>query len=250
MKKFVKIPNLPTGKVNTAVIGKIDDRLYAFINKYVKNIIICDENTNIDKSISCHADINIHHLGGDAVILDKSQTALKEKLENLGMKAVFSSENVCGAYPNDCVLNFARVGKLLFGREDICSSELKRYAEENGFKTVNVRQGYCKCSVCAVTESAIITDDPSVKKAAGIIGLDCLLISKGGVRLMGHEYGFIGGASAKIDNNTVIFFGDITKHSDGKRIVDFIEKHGCKAVYLPEYRLTDIGGMIPLVTGE
>ena len=77
-------------------------------------------------------------------------------------------------------------------------------------------------------------------------GFDCLLIAKGDVSLPGHEYGFIGGASAKISESEVLFFGDITKHRDYKKIADFIKKYGYEIISL-DFPLTDFGGIIPII---
>ena len=44
--------------------------------------------------------------------------------------------------------------------------------------------------------------------------------------------------------NTIIFNGDITRHSDFARIKDFIAERGKEMVWFSEYRLTDIGSVI------
>ena len=94
-------------------------------------------------------------------------------------------------------------------------------------------------------DDGFITDDKSIFDALSVYSLECLMISKGDVNLPGHDYGFIGGASGKISETEVLFFGDVTKHRDYKKMADFIEKHGCKIVSL-DFPLTDFGGIIPL----
>ena len=96
-----------------------------------------------------------------------------------------------------------------------------------------------------MSDNAVITDDESIYKALCLNGVDTLLISKGDIVLNGHNYGFIGGASYKISESKVLFFGDITKHRDYKKIADFIEKHGCEIIFL-DFPLTDFGGIIPI----
>ena len=110
---------------------------------------------------------------------------------------------------------------------------------------LDIKQGYCKCSCLVINENALITDDKSIYNIALKNGVDCLLVSKGDVTLPGHNYGFIGGASGKISKTEVLFFGDVTKHRDYKKIADFIEKHGCKIISL-DFPLTDFGGIIPI----
>ena len=62
--------------------------------------------------------------------------------------------------------------------------------------------------------------------------------------MTGHEYGFIGGASALISKDHMIFFGDITGHRSFDKIDRFLKKHGCRYSYLKNHVLTDIGGIV------
>ena len=113
-------------------------------------------------------------------------------------------------------------------------------------KRVSVRQGYSKCSILPVSESAVITDDESVYNSLKN-HVDVLLISKGDVDLAGHEYGFIGGASAKISNDEIFFFGNIEAHRNYNKIHEFLKKHGCTMIYDKNLLLTDFGGLVTLV---
>ena len=71
------------------------------------------------------------------------------------------------------------------------------------------------------------------------------MISQGNIELDGYDYGFIGGAGGRIDDNTVIFFGNIEKHPDYISIKEFCAKHSvtikCLCKNMP---LTDIGGIV------
>lgn len=246
MTSLIKTPNLPCGRVHTAVVGQADGRLYDYIHSYIEHLIVTKLNPKIDSAISAHADINVHYLGGGIIAADNSQKSLSNALYEAGIKDIRIGEYAYGDYPSDCKLNFARIGNYLFGRKDICGEPIKRYAQENGLAFVNVKQAYCKCSVCIVNENAVITDDISIQRAASKAGIDCLLISKGGVRLRGHEYGFIGGASALIDKNKLMFFGDIKMHKDCEQILRFLNKHNCSEVHLDGCPLEDIGGIAAL----
>ena len=126
-----------------------------------------------------------------------------------------------------------------------CSCGIIKSIRADNLKKINVRQGYCKCSCLNVSENAVITDDECIYKALCLNEIDALLISKGDITLNGHDYGFIGGASGKISKTDILFFGDVTKHRDYKKIAGFIEKHGCKIISL-DFPLTDFGGIIPI----
>ena len=60
-------------------------------------------------------------------------------------------------------------------------------------------------------------------------------------------YGFIGGASVKIAADSVLFFGDVTRHRDFEKINSFLESHGCGFVCTDNGPLRDIGGAVSLI---
>lgn len=54
----------------------------------------------------------------------------------------------------------------------------------------------------------------------------------GYITLEGYQYGFIGGASVNLDENTLGFFVDISFHPDNLSIIDFCKSHNVNAVSL------------------
>jgi len=246
MRNFVKIPNLPQNKVKTIICGKLNNKLENFINSYEINMIMCDANNAVDKRISSHADISVHHISKKEIVIGKAQSQLYKALTDIGMNVTYTNKLVCGKYPDDCILNFARVGKYLIGKFDCIDDSLSQKSKNSTIQ-IDVKQGYAKCSVCVVNENALITDDESIYKACTAKGLDCLLISKGDVNLDGFDYGFIGGSAGMIDKNHLLFFGDITKHRSFDKIEEFLQKHGCRFDYIENYPLSDIGGIIPII---
>ena len=70
-----------------------------------------------------------------------------------------------------------------------------------------------------------------------------LLIRPGYISLPGFSYGFIGGASGRVGDE-MIFSGNVAAHPDFEAIRSFVEEHGAKLKYFPEYELTDIGSII------
>ena len=136
----------------------------------------------------------------------------------------------------------------LGGRGDVDQhenfKEILQYCRENNIETVNVNQGYTRCSALVVNDKAVITADKSIEKGMKNNGVEVLLISAGNIVLEGFDYGFIGGASFS-DNNTIYFFGDITKHLDYYKIKEFTSKHNSIIEILCKTQpLTDIGGAV------
>ena len=147
-------------------------------------------------------------------------------------------------YPENILLNCLYHNNKLYGKLSATDSSVREYCRENNIETVNVNQGYTRCSILVVNNKAVITADKSIEKAMKNNGVEVLLISAGKIVLEGFDYGFIGGASFS-DNNTIYFFGDITKHPDYNKIKEFTSKHNSIIEILCKTQpLTDIGGAV------
>ena len=243
MINFIEKPNLPEGKIKAVICGELCRELKDFFNNRDIRQIIIEPNNRIDPAVKYHVDMAAIHLGSKKILVDKCQGKLCETLKENGFDIYTTDEDIAGEYPEDIKLNFSIFGDRIMGKLPFADNVLLSLIEN--LKKINVKQGYCKCSCLVINENSLITDDKSIYNIALENGIDCLLISKGDVSLPGHGYGFIGGASGKISKKEVLFFGDITKHSDYKKIADFIEKHGCKIISL-SFPLTDFGGIIPI----
>lgn len=149
-------------------------------------------------------------------------------------------------YPENVRLNCLFVGSKLYGKLSAVDSSVLDYCDKNDIQTVNVNQGYTRCSTLVINDNAVITADKSVEKALKSNGVEVLLISTGHILLEGFDYGFIGGAGFT-DSGTTTFFGDITKHPDYEKIKAFCETHHTSVCILCKNQpLTDIGGVVIL----
>lgn len=146
-------------------------------------------------------------------------------------------------YPAHAIFNGCSTGKYFIHNLKYTAPELLKAVRAEGQIEVNVAQGYAKCNCVVVDEDSIITADRGIWKAAVKAGMNVLLVERSQVILKGYPYGFLGGASGKV-GNTIIFNGNIEKHSDYEAIRQFIESRGLDIVYFKEYRLTDIGSII------
>lgn len=241
MMSFIEKPNLPMGEVKSVICGVLCRELEDFLDlRKIKRYKV-EDNPFIDKATATHADMLALHIKENNFIVDSQQIELIRALEQDGACVIKTEKPIKGEYPKDIGLNFAVMGDCVFGKISCCDKNLLRELEP--FNKYNCNQGYCKCSCFIIDENAIITDDESIFNIAQKAGKDCLLISKGDVLLPGHEYGFIGGAAAKISKNEILFFGDITCHRDYERINAFILKYGCGIISL-DFPLTDFGGLV------
>lgn len=204
---------------------------------YFENTLLLPDNPDIDSRISFHTDISLFSFGDTVICAPYLYGFLRDSLPDT---VVTAGERTFSPYPNDVLYNAALVGKTLFCNVEYTSPTVISEAKKRGIKTVNVKQGYAKCSTVSVDENALITSDISVKKAAEKEGMDVLFVSNSGVLLDGFDSGFIGGSSICL-NGKIVFTGDIFNSPDALKIIDFIGFHGKTAAYFPHYPLMDIG---------
>ncbi len=200
---------------------------------------------SLSPAVSGHPDMLIHL--GDRLFCRRSYYALaRETLDRIsslsGLALELSDEPLSSTYPGDILFNALRIGDRLFGRLDALSHNLLDYATRAGLTLVNTRQGYAKCAVCTVSDSAAITADRGMARTLTNHGVDALLIEPGHIDLPGIDTGFIGGASGVCDGR-VYFCGSLGTHPDAERIVKFCEKHGKTAASLSDEPLFDAGSL-------
>ena len=241
MDAFLVNPNLPDGKVTLAAAGDYPEIISALQGLGIKTLSF--ENKLLPVEIRRHSDMLICHTGGSSLFCDPSQDT--DMLEKTGFITEVS-DPLGGAYPEDVRLNVA-VGRNFFvynpkTADIMLSGELII----RGKLPVAVLQGYSKCSLCLVTDDAVITEDEGIGTALRAVGKDVLMISKGDVYLSENHYGFFGGSSGKTDKHTLAVTGQLKYHTDGEKIKEFCKKHGVKILELTKGRITDIGGILPL----
>ena len=223
----------------------MSDKYPQFVRELKKmghRIISSDTISIFPKPEQQHADMQILPIDNHIFILNECSD-LKEKLRE---KTFTLCENLAGyKYPENILLNFLYINGKLYGKKSAIDSALQRYCNDNHIGIINANQGYARCSTLVINESAVITSDRSIEKALKNNGVDVLFISSGSILLEGFDYGFIGGASGKLNENTIIFFGNVKKHPDHTKIKDFCDKYNMRIkIISEEMPLTDIGGIV------
>ena len=213
------------------------------VSEFADEIIELPPHPQLASPVASHPDMLLWIYGKHIVTYrDYAKLARKPfcKLSALGYEIIYTEDSPSAEYPKDVSLNCAVVGNRLICNEKYLSKAIKRIAAEHGLELINVKQGYAKCSTVTVGENAIITQDPSIYKAATAHGIDALKISDGGVALRGYDTGFIGGASGALCSH-VVFCGNLSLHADGEKISTFCQTHGKQALSLSHSPLYDYG---------
>ena len=203
--------------------------------------------SRLSKPVASHPDMLIFPFE-DRLFVHKSyykeaKGVIDEIVSASGLSLALAETDISPAYPNDVALNLFCVGKSLIGKIVVLPKEVLEYARSKGYRVINTKQGYAKCSSIVLGENAVITADPSIEEAATMAGSEVLRISEGGVLLPPYPYGFLGGASG-CTKDTVYFCGDIEKHPDAEKISAFCQKNGYRAVSLSREPLTDMGSIL------
>ncbi len=204
------------------------------------SVISLPPSPSLPKPTASHPDMLIFASDSEIIVeeeyLEENQSIFSE-LKKCGVEMQVANEKFEGKYPGDVILNALYINKKVFCGKTASLSIKERY------ETVVAKQGYARCSCCAVNENSVITADKGLCNALRKNGCDVLLISEGNIKLEPYGYGFIGGASA-LAKDTVIFFGNISAHPDYEAIREFIEERGKGILAFPSLELTDYGSII------
>ena len=198
----------------------------------------------IDKLISYerrHADMQCLVIHNTAFVLRGCKT-IQERLKPY-MNVISCGESISGKYPANVCLNAMVTGNSLIGKLDSLDRRVISYAEDNGMRMYDIRQGYAKCSCAYVAENAFITADNGIYNSLYDKGFDILKIGERGVSLDGAGQGFIGGASG-LDGDKLYITGNIELHPDYAEIKSFCDKYSVEVISLDDAEIRDIGGII------
>ena len=97
-----------------------------------------------------------------------------------------------------------------------------------------------------INEDSVITADDGIYAVLKGHNMNVLKIRQGHIELKGYEYGFIGGASVKLDEENILFFGDIKDLTDKNNVIEFCRKYNVNTLFIKDKKLKDIGSALIL----
>lgn len=250
MSTFIAAPHLPQKEVTLAAVSAMYPHIIHALRERGIAVVEVPPSSALTGAVASHADMLIHHLGGNEIVVTNGEAALKNELEKYGFTVIESGKPLSAQYPGDVALNAARVGKYLFCREESLAEQIEYSCRKQVIEIISVHQGYTKCSTAVIDNESIITADPSIAKAAVKAGLNVLQITPGYVKLDGFQYGFLGGACGFISKYELAFTGDISEHPDYQAIQSFCSRGGIELISLTNQPLIDVGSIIPLMEAE
>lgn len=243
MQKFIKNPYLPESRVNTVIISRKYKKIVNEIEKLKIKCILIEENNDLPPFVNQHADMLVHHLKDNEILLFNYDKKLNETLTDLGFKLHFSNSKLKKEYPYDIPLNCICLNNVLFCNQKYTDTKILDF--NKNAKIINTKQGYVKCSCVLVSNTHIITSDKNIEKHMIQNGFKVLYVDPKNIVLEGYDNGFIGGCASLIDKNKLLFTGNLNEHKN--KIVDFCKSVNVDVIELPFKKLTDIGSIIPIL---
>lgn len=261
MKRILETPLLPQKKATVAVSVEAEDTVTA-LEKNGIDVFKVRKNPKLDAPVDSHPDCNLLQLDKNTFVCDESLTEYfteylkNQKFVNYLTKGQGNTENrqvkvyrekICSPYPDEAAINVKRLADCIVCNTKYVAKTIQVYSAANDINLYHCNQGYVGCSSVLISENAAMTDDESVYDTFNRIGIDCLMLSKGQIKLSGYNYGFIGGSCGFIDKNLLAFNGKLSSHKDETKIKSFLKKYNVDYIELLDKPLTDIGGIVPFL---
>ena len=245
---FLQTPFLPDKKVSHALV---DARTPVDIINTLKKQNIMPIFAPISKklyaAVAGHPDMLMHHLEDNIVVVaPQVYETFCRCLHRFKIQVLCGKSEIKSNYPENIAYNVARIDKIALHHTKYTDKVIREYLEQKKINLIHVNQGYTKCAICIVSQEAIITADKGIAKVCDCYNIDVLLIRPGFIALPGLAYGFIGGATGKINPDTLVVAGTIKYHPDYTKIKSFCAKHGVHVKNLIDKPMLDIGSIIPL----
>ena len=236
-------------KLQLAIVDKrIPQTIEDNLNNIRVNIIKSTACSNTYDAIKYHPDISVCKLNSNNIVVAPNvYDYYKEVLKPYGFNVICGESTIKNKYPYNIHYNIVILKKFAIHNFKYTDKVILDYIEKNNIEKINVSQGYCKCSICVVDNNSIITSDEGIYKEVIKYGIDCLLIEKGHIDLFELNYGFIGGCSFLLSHNELAFLGNIKKHPDYDKILNFVKSKNKKLISLSNDKLIDLGSVIQLM---
>ena len=203
---------------------------------YIKSL----NNEKFNNNYNDHIDLSILRIDNDIYIENSVFEYYKDFLKDYNLIKVDVSDFKNG----ETVLNVAKNDKYFFHNEKFTSKEI---FESLNLKReyVKINQGYSNCSMICF-KNHIITSDEGVFKSLKSKNINVELVTTDGIILNGYKNGFNGGTCGFVSDDTLLFYGDVTKYQDYDIIKRVADEENVKILFPKGEDFVDLGGIVSL----
>lgn len=213
------------------------------LKKLNYDVIKIPKDNNLYEAINGHTDIQLNIINKNTIIVNKNiNLSFKELLKAKNINFIESESTLSSKYPNNISLNAYITENYLVHNLKFTDKKILEYCKNK--KSINVNQGYTKCSILPLREKAIITNDTGIYNTLKNENFDILLLPFGDIELSGFNYGFIGGVGGMISSDSMAFFGSLDNYAFGNEVKKFLYKYDIKPIYLSNTKLIDRGSLL------
>jgi len=224
---------------------RIDNEEKSSLESLGYDVLICPPNSILYDAVCGHPDMLMHIIDHETIIVHKDmEKEFVHKLCSYGYNVIFSNFPLEASYPGDVALNAVNMPNIFI--HNLKHTDKILLEAVNSKKLITVKQGYTKCSTAIVSENAVMTSDSGIGNAFKKEGFDVLLLPPGDIVLPGLNYGFIGGCCGLLKEGQLAFYGDLNYYTYKNEVLDFLNKHKVKPVFLRKGKLVDRGSILTL----
>lgn len=229
----------------------IDNRIRNIEKGYLEslgyNIIQLEKQGAMYEEISSHVDVFFAKINNKIIVEPNLYDMFKNYTENITKGKTILKDK----YPFDIAYNVCTIGKNVIHNFKYTDTKVLEIIKKEKLNMININQGYSKCSIAMVDDNSAICSDKKICEKLIGNGIDVLFLDiKNNIKLIkngkySNMSGFIGGATARL-NDEFIIFGD-KKHinRDGK-LENFISKKGLKLTDFKGLDVIDYGGVLEI----
>lgn len=222
------------------VSNKASESFFELLNskniEYIKSV----DNEKFNKNYNDHIDISVLKIDDEIYIEDSVFEYYSEFLKEFRLKRIC----VSGFKNSEVVLNIAKNDKYFFHNEKFTTNEIFEKLSLNR-KYIKVNQGYANCSMICF-KNHIITSDEGIYKTLKNEKINVEFVTTDGIILNGYKNGFIGGTCGFVSDDTLLFYGDVTKYKDYDIIKHIADEENVKIIFPKDEEFVDLGGIISL----
>ena len=226
-------------KANRAIINSIEALGF--------QVIKVPAHPNLSGPCASHPDLSFCRIAPNTLVYAKKcNEQLVGTLQQCGLTMIPGETELQSNYPYDIPYNAVRIGQYFLHNLRYTDKVVKKTWQAEGLKEISVKQGYTCCSTAVVRDDLVITADTGIAEKLEQTGAMTVLRlpPQKQIQLLPMDYGFIGGATGRIDGNTFAIAGHVKYLENGAEIQAFLQKHGVQLINLTDEKPFDLGTLL------
>lgn len=207
-------------------------------------VLTVPKHPNLSGSCASHPDLSFCRMAPNTLVYAKNcDHNLIQRLQQYGLTMIPGETALQAEYPYDIPYNGVRIGQYFLHNLRYTDATIKKMWQEEGLTGLSVKQGYTCCSTAVVRDDLVITADAGIANTLEQTGNVTVLLlpPQQKIQLPGMHYGFIGGATGRVDDNTFVIAGHVKYLENGAEIQGFLQNHGVQLINLTDEKPFDLG---------